>query len=81
MPSIYDTKESVDDETNSSCETKEKVDDETNSNCDTCFVEDESIRLSGMNSICLDLVNHDHTCQPFSLENDFCDIDSVQDSI
>ena len=70
-----DTKESVDDETNSNCDTKEKVDDETNSNCDTCLVEDETVRLSGMNSISLDFVHHDNTCQPFCLENDFCDID------
>ena len=75
-----DTKVSVDDETNSNCDTKEKVDDETNSNCDTCLVEDESVRLGGKNSISLDFANHDHMCQPFCLENDFCDIDSVQDS-
>ena len=37
------------------------VDDETNSNCDTCLVEDESVRLGGMNSISLDFVNHGHT--------------------
>ena len=72
--------ESIDDETNSNCDTKEKVDDEINSNCDTCLVEDESVRLGGKNSISLDVTNHDHICQPFCLENDFCDIDSVQDS-
>ena len=62
-------------------DTKEKVDDETNSNCDTCLVEDESVRLGGMNSINLDVVNDDHMCQPFCLESDFCNMDSVQDSI
>ena len=66
-----DTKESVEDETNSNCDTKEKVDDENSSNCDTCFVEDESIRLGGKNSIPLDVTSHDHTCQPFCLGNDF----------
>ena len=76
-----DTKKSVDDETNSHCDTKEKVDDDVNSNCDTCLVEDESVRLGGKNSISLDVTNHDHACQPFCLENDFCDIKSVQDSI
>ena len=75
-----DTKESVEDETNSNCDTKEKVDDETSSNCATCLVEDESIRLGGKNSIPLDVTNHNHTCQPFCLGNDFCDIDSIQDS-
>ena len=35
----------------SNCDTKEKVEDETNSNCDTCLVEDESIRMGGENSI------------------------------
>ena len=44
------------------------------------MVEDESVNLGGMNSISPDLVNHDHTCQSFSLENDFCDIALVQDS-
>ena len=75
-----DTKESVDDKTNSNCDTKEKVDDETCSNCDTCLVEDESVRLGGKNSIPLDVTNHAHACQAFNLGNDFCDIDSVQDS-
>ena len=75
--SNFDTKESVNDETNSNCDTKEKVD---NSYCDTCLVEDESVRLSGMNSIPFYAVNYDHMCQPFCLENDFCDIDSIQDS-
>ena len=76
-----DTKESVDDETYSNCDTKEKVDNETSSNCNTCLVEDESVRLGGKKSISFDVTNHDHTCQPFCLGNDFCDIDSVQDSI
>ena len=72
-----DIKEIVEDETNSNCDTKEKVDDETNSNCDTCLVEDESVRLGGENPIPLEVTN----CQPFCLGNEFCDIDSVQDSI
>ena len=76
-----DTKESVEDETNSNCDTKEKVDDETSSNYDTCLVEDESVRMGGENSTPLDVTNHDHTCQPLGLGNDFCDIDSVLDSI
>ena len=75
------TKEKVDDETYSNCDTKKKVDDETNSNCDTYLVEDESVRLDGKNSISYDVANHDHTWQPFCLENDFCDINSVQDFI
>ena len=62
-----DTKESVEDETNSNCDTKEKVDDETSSKCSTCFVEDESVRIGGENSIPLDVTNHDHTCQPLGL--------------
>ena len=66
-----DTKKSVDDETNSNCDTKEKVADETSSNFDTCLVEDESVRLCGKNSTPLDITNHDHTCQPFCLGNDF----------
>ena len=78
---IVDTKESVEDETNSNCDTKEKVEDETNSNCDTCLVEDESIRMGGENSIHLDVISHDYICQPLGLENRFCDIDAVQDSL
>ena len=66
---------------NSNCDTKGKVDDETSSNCDTCLVEDESVRISGENSVPLDVTYHDHTCQPLGLGNDFCDIDSVQDSL
>ena len=81
MLSNCDTKESVDNETNSNCDTKEKVDDETSSNCDTCSVEDESVRLDDKSSIPLDVINHDHTHQPFCLGNDFCDTESVQDSI
>ena len=76
-----DTKESVEDETNSNCDTKEEVEDETNSNCDTSLVEDESIRMGGVNAIHLDVVSHDLTCQPLCLEDDFCDIDAVQDSL
>ena len=76
-----ETKESVEDETNSICDTKGKVDDETSSNCNTCLVEDESVRMGGENSIPLDVTNHDHTCQPLGLGNEFCDIDSVQDSL
>ena len=76
-----DTEESVEDETHSNCDTKEKVDDETSSSCDTCLVEDDSIRLGGKNSIPLDVTNHDNTCQPLGLGNEFFDIDSVQDSL
>ena len=76
-----DTKESVEDETNSNCDTKEKVKDETNSNCDTCLVEDESIRMGAENSIPLDVISHDHTCQPLCLEGGFFDTDAVQDSL
>ena len=72
-----DTKDSADDETNSNSDTKKKVDDETNSNCDICLVENESVRLGGIDSISLDFVSHDHTYQPFCIEKDFCDIDSV----
>ena len=61
----------VEDELLSNCDTKESVEDETNSNCDTHLPEDESVRLSGLNSISLDFVNHDHMCQPFCLENYF----------
>ena len=46
-----DLKSSVDDELFSNCDTKEKVEDVKNSNCDTFLVEDESVRLSGKNSI------------------------------
>ena len=75
-----DTKESVEVETNSNCDTKEKVEDETNSNCDTSLVEDESIRM-GENSNQMDVISHDLTCQPLGLENEFCDMDAVQDSL
>ena len=79
--SNYDHESCVENESLFNCGTKESVDDETNSNCDTKEkVEDESVRLSGMNAISPDFVNHDHMYQPFCLENDFCDIDSVQDS-
>ena len=39
----------------------------------------ESARLSSMNSNSesLEFVNHGHPCQPFCLENDCCDINSV----
>ena len=76
-----DTKESVEYETNSNCDTKEKVEDETNSNCDTCLVEDESIRTGGENSIPLDIISDDHTCQPLGLGIGFCDTDAVQNSL
>ena len=76
-----DTKGSVEDETNSNCDTKEKVEDETNSNCDTSLVEDESIRMGGVNSIHLDVTSHDLTCQPLGLEDEFRDIYAVQDSL
>ena len=45
------------------------------------MLEDESIRLGGKNSIPLGVTNHDNTCQPLCLGNDFCDKDTVQDSI
>ena len=73
-------KESVNDEINPNYDTKEKVDDKTHSNFDTYLVDDESVRLSGKNSISLDFVNSDHMCEQLCLEDDFCDIDSVQDS-
>ena len=76
-----DTKESVEDETNSNCDTKKKVEDENNSNCNTCLVGYESIRMGGENSILLDIISHDHTFQPLDLEDEFCDIDAVQDSL
>ena len=76
-----DTEEKVTDETSYNCDTKEKTDDETSSKWDTCLVEDESVTLCGKNSIPLDVTNHDNICQPYSLGNYFCDIDSVQDSI
>ena len=79
---IVTTKSSVEDELLiSNWDTKESVEDETNSNCDTCLVEDESIRMGGENSIHLDVISHDHICQPLGLENEFCDIDAVQDSL
>ena len=75
-----DHKSSVEDELLSNCDTKEKVEDETNSNCDTSLVEDESIRM-GENSNHVDVISHDLTCQPLGLKNEFCDIDTVQDSL
>ena len=78
--SNYDHKCCVGDELLSNYDTKESVDDETNSNGDTCLVENESVRLCGENSISLDVVYHDHLCQPLCPENDFCDIDLVEDS-
>ena len=45
------------------------------------MVEDESVRLGSVNSKSLDFVNHDHTSQPFCLQNDLCNIDLVQDSM
>ena len=76
-----DHKSSVEDKLLSNCDTKEKVEDEMNSNCDTSLVEDESIRLGGENSNHLDVISHDLTCQPLGLEDEFCDIDAVQDSL
>ena len=61
--------------------TLRRIDDETSSNCNTCLVEDESVRLGGKTPMPLDVTNDDHICQPFCLGNDFCDIDSVQDSV
>ena len=71
----------VEDELLSNCDTKESVEDETNSNCGTCLVEDESIRMGGENSILLDIVSHDHICQPLGLGDEFCDTDKVQDPL
>ena len=70
----------VEDELISNCGTKEKVDDETNFDYDISLLEDESVRLCCMNFRSLDFVNHDHTCQLFCPENDFCDVDSAQES-
>ena len=76
-----DHKSSVEDEFLSNCDTKESVEDETNSNCDTSLVEDESIRMGGENSIHFHVISHYLTCQPLGLEEEFCDIDAVQDSL
>ena len=35
--------------------------------------------MGGENSIHLDVIGHDLTCQPLGLEDEFCDIDTVQD--
>ena len=45
------------------------------------MVKDESIRMGGVNSIPLDVISHDHTCQPLGLGNEFSDIDTVKDSL
>ena len=37
--------------------------------------------MGGENSIPLDVISHDHTCQPLALGIEFCDIDAVQDSL
>ena len=79
--SSCDHKSSVEDELLSKCDTKESVEDETNSNCDTSLVEDESIRMGGENTIHLDVISHDLTCQSLGLEDEFYDIDAVQDSL
>ena len=76
-----DHKSGVDDELLSNCDNKESADDETNSNRDTCLVQEKSVRLGGKNSIPLEATSYDHTCQPFCLGNDLCNIESVQDSI
>ena len=55
----------------SNCDTKDSVDYETHYKFDTCLVDDESVRLSGKNSISLDVASHDHMFQPFCLEKDF----------
>ena len=68
-----DHKSCVDDELLSNCDTNESVEDETNSNCDTCLVEDESIRMDGETSIILEVVYHDHTCQPLGLGDEVFD--------
>ena len=44
------------------------------------WLRDESIRM-GENSNQLDVISHNLTCQPMGLENEFCDIDTVQDSL
>ena len=72
---------SVEDQLLSNCGIQESVEDETNSNCDTGLVEDESVRMGGKHSIPLDVTNHDHACQSLGLGNEFCYIDSVQDSL
>ena len=46
-----------------------------------CLVVDESMRMGGENSIHLDVISHDLTCQPLGLEDEFCEIDTVQDSL
>ena len=69
------------DEILSNCETKESVEDEISSNCDMCLVEDESTRMGGENSIHLDVISHDLTCQPLGLEDEYCDVDTVQGSL
>ena len=45
------------------------------------WFEDESIRMDGESLIHLDVISHDLTCQPLGLEDEFCDIDAVQDSL
>ena len=45
------------------------------------MVGDESIRMGGENSNHLDIISHDLTCQPLGLEDEFCDIDAVQNSL
>ena len=72
---------SVEDVLLSNCDTKESVEDENNSNCDICLVEDKSIRMGGENSIPLDIISHDLTCQPLVLEDEICDVDAVQYSL
>ena len=62
------SRESVDDETSCTCDNKEEAYDEMNFNCDTCLVEDEYVRVGGMNSLSLDFVNCDYTCQLFALK-------------
>ena len=37
--------------------------------------------MGGENSIPLDVISHDHTCQPLGLGIEFCDRDAVQDSL
>ena len=39
------------------------------------------MRMGGENSIHLDVISHDLTCQPLGLEDEFCEIDTVQDSL
>ena len=45
------------------------------------MVEDESVRIGGKKTIHLYVISHDLTCQSLGLGDEFCDIDTVQDSL